>query len=157
MLPDIRDYDALVRAFRWQIPPRYNIGVDVCDRWATAEPTRPAIVEVNDRWETRVVNYGELRDASNRLANALKRRGIRRGDRVAILLPQSMHVATAHIAIYKLGAVALPVAALFGADALSYRFGNAGVSALITNAAGVAKLRNVAELLPKLETVLSAD
>jgi acetyl-CoA synthetase len=157
MLPDIRDYDALIRAFRWQIPPRYNIGVDVCDRWATAEPARPAIVEVNDRWETCVVSYGELRDASNRLANALKRRGIRRGDRVAILLPQSMHVAAAHIAIYKLGAVALPVAALFGADALSYRFGNAGVSALITNAAGVTKLRDIAEPLPKLEIVLSAD
>ena len=157
MLPDIRDYNALIRAFRWQIPPRYNIGVDVCDRWATAEPARPAILEVNDRWETRVVSYGELRDASNRLANALKRRGIRRGDRVAILLPQSMYVAAGHIAIYKLGAVALPVAALFGADALSYRFGNAGVSALITNAAGVAKLRSIAEPLPKLETVLSAD
>jgi acetyl-CoA synthetase len=157
MLPDIRDYDALMRAFRWQIPARYNIGVDVCDRWATAEPARPAILEVNGRWETRVVSYGELRDVSNRLANALARRGIRRGDRVAILLPQSMHVAAAHIAIYKLGAVALPVAALFGADALSYRFNNAGVTALITNAAGVTKLRSIAEPLPQLQTVLSAD
>ncbi len=157
MLPDIRDYDGLMRAFRWQIPARYNIGVDVCDRWAAAEPGRPAIIEVNARWESRVVSYGELRDASNRLANALGRRGIRRGDRVAILLPQSTHVAAAHIAIYKLGAVALPVAALFGADALSYRFTNAGVTALVTNAAGVAKLRSIAEPLPQLATVLSVD
>ena len=51
-----------------------------------------------------------LRETSNRLANALRAHGIARGDRVAILLPQAPEVAAAHIAIYKLGAVALPLA-----------------------------------------------
>ena len=79
---------------------------------------------------------GWLRDTSNRLANALRAHGIGRGDRVSILLPQSPEVAAIHIAIYKLGAVALPLAVLFGVDALSYRLENSGAKALITNAMG---------------------
>ena len=43
MLPQIRDYDKLVAAFRWQIPARYNIGIDACDKWATNEPDRVAL------------------------------------------------------------------------------------------------------------------
>ena len=46
MLPELRDYDRLYAAFRWQIPERYNIGVDVCDRWAAADPSRIAIIDV---------------------------------------------------------------------------------------------------------------
>ena len=67
------------------------------------------------------VTYGALRESSNRLANVLAARGIGRGERVAILLPQQPAVAVSHIAIYKLGAVALPLAMLFGAEAIAYR------------------------------------
>ena len=67
------------------------------------------------------MSYGWLRETSNRLANVLAARGIRRGDRVAILLPQAPAVAAAHVAIYKLGAIALPLAMLFGVEAISYR------------------------------------
>ena len=76
------------------------------------------------------ISYGALRDTSNRLANVLRAHGVNRGDRVAILLPQMPEVAAAHIAIYKLGAVALPIAVLFGPDALSYRLQNSGAKAL---------------------------
>src|SRR5690606_7367366 len=114
MLPDIRDYEALVAGFRWHIPARYNIGVDCCDRWAAAEPGRPAIIEVSRDGRVETLTYDGLRRCSNRLANALARRGVAAGDRVAILLPQSRQVAIAHMAIYKLGAIALPLAVLFG-------------------------------------------
>ena len=67
------------------------------------------------------VSYGWLRETSNRLANALAAHGVGRGDRVAILLPQAPEVAAIHIAIYKLGAIALPLAMLFGVEAISYR------------------------------------
>src|SRR5919107_1884488 len=85
MLPDIRDYDRLVAAFRWEIPERYNIGVDVCDRWAAAEPERPAILEVAPGGEVTVTTYGALRECSNRLANVLRARGVGPGDRGAAL------------------------------------------------------------------------
>ena len=152
VLPAARDYDALCRDFRWQVPASYNIGVDVCDRWAGRDPGRVAILHAGADGTVEEVRYGALRETSNRLANVLGARGIGRGDRVAILLPQSPVVAASHIAIYKLGAVALPLALLFGVEAISYRLKDAGARALITNAQGLAKL---GETRP--EFVLSVD
>ena len=103
------------------------------------------------------ITFGCLRETSNRLANVLRAQGIARGDRVAILLPQAPEVAAAHIAIYKLGAVALPIAVLFGPDALSYRLQNSGAKALLTNAQGLAKLDAIRGEVPDLACVLSLD
>jgi acetyl-CoA synthetase len=98
-----------------------------------------------------------LRESSNRLANALAGHGIGRGDRVAILLPQAPAVAASHIAIYKLGAIALPLAILFGNEAISYRLKDSGARVLITNAQGLEKLAGGRAALPDLELVLSID
>src|SRR5437588_4708285 len=157
MLPPIHDYDALYREFQWPKLARYNIGVDVCDRWAAAEPDRLAIIHVRADGGTEEISYGALRDSSNRLANTLRAYGVKRGDRVAILLPQAPEAAVAHIATYKLGAIALPLAILFGVDALSYRLQNAGVKAVITNTQGLGKLAQIRHELPQLSLVLSID
>ena len=157
MLPDSRDYDELRRNFRWQVPARFNIGVDVCDRWAAREPDRLAILHVRPDGRAEEVSYGALCETSNRLANALRAHGIVRGDRVAILLPQTPEVAAAHIAIYKLAAIALPLAILFGIDALSYRLQNSGTKAVLTNAQGLARLAEIRDDLPELRLVLSID
>ena len=101
MLPDIRDYERLRAAFRWRVPERYNIGVDCCDRWAAVDPGKVAILEVQPDWSVVPVSYGELRAQSNRLANALRKRGVGEGDRVAILLPQGRLVPIAHMAAYR--------------------------------------------------------
>jgi acetyl-CoA synthetase len=157
VLPAASDYDALCRAFRWQVPAQYNIGVDVCDRWAKAEPGRIALFHVDAHGAVEEISYGALRESSNRLANALAGHGIGRGDRVAILLPQGPAVAAAHIAIYKLGAIALPLAILFGNEAISYRLQDSGARALITNAQGLEKLGGVRAAMPELRLVLSID
>ena len=104
MLPQSRSYEELYRQFRWQVPAQFNIGVEVCDRWAERDPGKLAIVAVSQDGRSQDVSYGWLRETSNRLANALSAHGIKRGDRVAILLPQAPEVAAIHIAIYKLGA-----------------------------------------------------
>src|SRR6185312_15362996 len=120
VLPSARDYETIYRQFRWQVPARYNIGVDVCDRWAAEDSGRLAILNVRSDGREDAITFGWLRETSNRLANVLRAHGVVRGDRVAIMLPQAPEVAAAHIAIYKLSAVALPIAILFGPDALSY-------------------------------------
>jgi acetyl-CoA synthetase len=161
MLPQSRSYDDLVRDFRWPVPAQFNIGVEVCDRWAGRDPGRLAIVAAGADGREQDVSYGWLRETSNRLANALAAHGVVRGDRVAILLPQAPEVAAIHIAIYKLGAIALPLAALFGTDAVAYRLQNAGAKALITNGQGLAKLAEIsrghADSLADLQLVLSVD
>jgi acetyl-CoA synthetase len=150
-------YEALIRDFRWQIPARYNMAEAACDRWAAAEPDRVAILDHHGDGRTEAWSYGRLAEQSNRLANALRALGVARGDRVAILLPQSPETAVAHFAVYKLAAVALPLAALFGVEALVYRLANAGVTAIVTNAAGLAKLAEIRADLPGLRAVLSVD
>src|SRR5262249_50719162 len=157
VLPRVKDYNSLYHQFRWPVPARYNIGVDVCDRWANKEPDRLAILHVRPDGRDDQVTYGWLRETSNRLANALRAHGIALGDRVAILLPQSPEVAAIHIAIYKLGAVALPLAMLFGTDALSYRLQNSGAAALITNGPGAERIAEIRNGLPELKLVLSLD
>ena len=157
VLPRVKDYDSLYRQFRWQVPVRYNIGVDVCDRWAEKEPDRLAILHARTDGRDEQITYGWLREKSNRLANVLRAQGVARGDRVAILLPQSPEVAAIHIAIYKLAAVALPLAVLFGTDALSYRLQNSGANALITNARGAQRIAEIRKDLHTLKLVLSLD
>ncbi len=155
VLPATRDYDALYRSFQWRLPAHFNIGIDACDRWAAIAPGRTAILDVGADGVAEEIGYGALRERSNRLANVLAARGLGRGDRVAILLPQSPAVAVSHIAIYKLGAVALPLAMLFGVDAIAYRLKDSGARALITNALGLAKLAHDAR--STLDLVLSID
>jgi acetyl-CoA synthetase len=161
MLPQSRSYDELYGQFRWHVPARFNIGVEVCDRWAEHDPGRLALVAVSPDGRSHDVNYGWLRETSNRLANVLTAHGIKRGDRVAILLPQSPDVVAIHVAIYKLGAIALPLAILFGTDAVAYRLQNAGAKALLTNAQGVAKIAEIkrthGDALAGLDLMLSVD
>jgi len=156
LLPDIRDYNDLRRAFAWRIPSRFNIAAACVDAWAAREPDRPAILDATGGG-LHVTSYGEIAHRAGRLASALAARGVTRGDRVAILLPQSADVVSAHMAAYKLGAIVLPLAALFGVDALEYRLSDSGARAVITDAAGLAKLRAMTDRPPALEVIVSSD
>ena len=115
-------YDELRAGFRWTLPERLNLGVEVCER----QPRNAAAILVTDGRElTRRVTFSDLSDDSNRLANALRARGIGAGDRVGIALPQRPETAVAHIATYKLGAIAVPLSTRFGPDALAMRLDDA--------------------------------
>ncbi|MFZ9501751.1 MAG: AMP-binding protein [Beijerinckiaceae bacterium] len=156
MLPDLRDFDALASAFRWEVPEGFNIADMCCERWAARAPDRPAILDASGGGLV-TTTYGALKARSDALAAALAARGLRRGDRVAILLPQCEQTVSAHLAAYKLGCVALPLAALFGVDALEHRLRDAGARALVTDAAGLAKARALRAGLPELELLVSVD
>jgi acetyl-CoA synthetase len=157
MLERADSYEALYKNFRWAVPDRFNIGVAVSDRWAASEPERTALLEYRAEGEPGRMSFGELSRQSNALANALRAQDVGRGDRVALLLPQSFETVVAHVAIYKLGAIAVPLALLFGVEALEYRLQTAGVKAVVTNAKGVSKLKGIRGRLPGLELVVSTD
>ncbi len=157
MLERRDDYPSLYRDFRWRITPRFNIGTAVSDHWAAREPDRVALLDFRAEGEAETLTYGALAAKSNSFANGLRALGVRRGDRVALLLPQSFETVIAHVAIYKLGAIAVPLALLFGVEALEYRLQTAGVKAVVTNASGAAKLAKIASRLTDLEAVVSID
>jgi acetyl-CoA synthetase len=150
-------YEDLVASFSWDIPARFNIAIACADRWAASEPERIALIACDAGGVRRTTSYSALKALSDRLAHALYARGVGRGDRVALLLPQSVEVAVGHLAAYKLGAVAVPLAALFGSDALRYRLAMSGAKALITDAAGWSKAAELRADLPDLAVVLCID
>ena len=156
MLPSADNYDELRAKFAWRVPVRYNIGVDACDRWAD-DPDRIALIHNRADGAVRRYSFLELKRLSNRLANTLAAQGITRGDRVGILLPQAPETAIAHLAAYKLGAIAVPLFTLFGPEALEFRLDNSGAAALVTDRAGLEKVEGLRERLPGLKVLLSID
>ncbi len=156
MLPSAGTYDELVRRFAWDIPARYNIGVDACDKWADGSG-RPALIHHTHDGGRRDYSFDELKALSNSLANALAGLGVARGDRVGVLLAQGPETAVAHLGILKLGAVSIPLFVLFGEEALEFRLSDSGARALITDRAGLAKIAAIRERLPELTTVVCID
>ena len=157
MLPEADSYQALIERFRWQIPARFNIARAVCHGWADADPQRLALVHVLPDGAIEEWSFDDIRRRANRLANALHGVGVQRGDRVAILLGQHPDTAVAHVAIYAIGAIAVPLFALFGPDALEFRLADSEARLIITDGQGAAKVESIRHLLPALQTVVSVD
>ena len=157
MLPVAPTVEDVMRRFKWIVPTVYNIAVDACHKWASHDPDRPAILHVHRDGSVDGWSFGRLSKAANRLSNVLTARGIGRGDRVAILLPQSPETAFGHIAIYAMGAVALPLADVFGVEALMHRLTDSGARAVVTNRVGAAKIAEIRDALPALEAVFSVE
>jgi acetyl-CoA synthetase len=148
-------YGALVAGFRWDIPARLNMAAQVCDSWAEAEPDRVAILDLSGEGP-RDVRYGALRAMADGLAHVLLARGVRRGDRVGVLRSQGGWCAAAHIAIWKIGAISIPLFKLFKQDALTSRVGDAGAKVVVTDAEGAAMLSalsGVTALIPDAEVL----
>jgi len=157
MLPISDTYDNLRRDFRWQIPDKFNIGAAVSDAWAKRDPDRICLQHFSPDGAHLSLTYGAFSAQSSAFARGLLHQGVRPGDRVAILLPQSFETAIAHAGIYKLGAIALPLALLFGVEALEYRLRDAGAVAVVTNRFGYEKIAAIRRQLPDLKTVVLVD
>lgn len=127
-------YHDVYAAHRWQVPTRYNIGFDICDRIAASHAHATAMVWEDFEGHDHTITYGWLRERSNRLANGLVALGLQRGDRVAVLLGQRPETAVAHVAILKAGFVTVPLFTAFAEAALAQRIAHAGVRVLITDA-----------------------
>jgi len=148
-------YDELHAGFRWQVPARFNIAEVCCTRWARATPEAIAIRYQREDGSRRDYSYAELDRAADRLAAALRSLGVERGDRVAIVMPQRFETAVAHIALYRLGAVAMPLSMLFGPDALEYRINDSGARLALVDETGIDNVLEARPLCPQLATLVA--
>ncbi|MFS2153177.1 AMP-binding protein [Rhizobium sp. Rhizsp42] len=156
-LPPRARYDDLYRDFAWTIPEHFNIGRVCSDDWAAREPERICLQHFSPDGDHLSLSYGVLAARSASLANGLVAQGLAKGDRVALLLPQSFETVIAHMAIYKMGAIAVPLALLFGVEALEYRLKTSGAAAVVTNGFGFERVHEIRDRLPDLKTVISVD
>jgi acetyl-CoA synthetase len=146
-------YDELYRGFRWDVPERYNMARACCGNWAP-DRGRFALYWEDESGAMAAYTYWDLQQAANRLSNALAALGVKRGDRVAIILPQRPETAIAYIAVFQMGAIALPLSHLFGPDALEYRMEHAEASVAIVEPATIANLWAIRERLTHLRHVI---
>jgi acetyl-CoA synthetase len=129
---ELSGYDEMRAAHRWEVPERYNIAQDVCDKH---ERGRLAMVWEDWRGNERRVTFGELQDLSGRFANVLEATGVERGDRVATLLPSLPETAAVFIGTYKRGAILLSMSVLYGDEGIEHRLRDSGAKAVVTDAA----------------------
>ena len=156
MLTHGSTYQDVCRAFQWRIPEYYNIGVDTCDKHAGSN-VRPALIYEKPDGTVEKYSFRDLKNASNRFANALAAAGLRLGDRVAILLPQSPEAAIAHMATYKTGGIAIPLFTLFGPEALEYRLGNSEAKYIVTDKANLHKIFEIRGSLTYLKEIFVTE
>lgn len=146
-------YEQIRQAFRWNVPDRFNIAVAACDRHAGPD-NRTALLSLDQRGTVTEFGFRDLMRLSSRFANVLTGLGAKAGDRIAVLLPQCPETAIAHLAAYRMGAIAVPLFTQFGPDALSYRLGDSGARFLVTDAASAEKVDSIRHDLPALEHVI---
>jgi acetyl-CoA synthetase len=148
-------YEQLYNGFRWKVPKHFNIAEACCTRWARETPDAIAVHYEHENGETLSCSYASLQAQANRLSHALQRLGVQQGDRVAIVMPQRVETAVAHMAIYQLGAVAMPLSMLFGPDALAYRLQNSEARLAIVDEGGIENLLAARADCPDLQTVVA--
>jgi acetyl-CoA synthetase len=148
-------YDAIYREFRWLVPQQLNIAEQCCARWARQTPQAVAVRYEHEDGSSASFTYADLQQSANRLAGALQRLGVVRGDRVAIVMPQRFETAVANMAVFKLGAIAMPLSMLFGPDALQYRLQDSGARVAIVDESAITNLLAARSETPWLDSVIA--
>ncbi len=150
-------YDELYRTFRWEVPARFNIAQAICDRHAAATPDAPALIHETGDGSVNAWSFARIKESADRLANALAALGVTRGTIVAIQLSQCPENLITHVAAHKLGAVAMPLFALFGPDAVRFRLEDSGAAVLVTATDNMARVAAGLTDVPTLNHIISID
>jgi len=133
----IASYEQACAEHRWEVPARYNIAADVCDRHPRE---KLAMIHEDFEGQVRRVSWGELQDASNRFANVLVAHGVQPGDRVAMLLPPTPETAAAFFGTWKAGAILLSMSVLYADGGIRHRVTDSQPKVLLTNAANADRI-----------------
>jgi len=142
MAPNMTDYAETVRTFRWNVPETFNFGADVVDHFARTADA-PALIWANAAGEERRFSFSDMSRRTNRFASALAARGVRKGDRVLVMLPRIPEWQVAMVGCLKLGAVPIPSIEMLTAKDIAYRVRHAGVRAIIARAEHAEKFSDV--------------
>ncbi len=147
------DYRTIADGFAWDVPERMNIAAEVFDRWST-DSRRIALYVERPDGRRDIWSYRELVRLAKRYANFLVSLGLERGDRISLVMPQGAELAALHLAVYSIGAVVLPMSALYGPDSYRHILGDSGARAIIVAESYADAIRSVRPELPDLETVI---
>jgi acetyl-CoA synthetase len=131
-------YEELREAHTWDVPERYNIAQDVCDKHP-----RDKLAMVWERFDgvRRDLTWGELQDLANQAAHVLGQHGVDPGERVAVVLPPTPETAAVFFGAWKRGAILLSMSVLYGDDGIAHRLRDSRPRVLVTNRANADRFR----------------
>ena len=154
-------YASLHQGFHWQVDTHFNIAAVCCGRWARAAaidldaPEKIAIQAINTWTSSTFHSFLALQTAADATSHQLRALGVQRGDRVAIVMPQRFETAAAYMAVFQMGAVAVPLSMLFGPEALAFRLHDSGAVVAIADESTLAAVQSVRSDCPALRTLVA--
>ncbi|MBN9395088.1 MAG: acetate--CoA ligase [Candidatus Melainabacteria bacterium] len=161
---NLPEYENFYNTFSWQdaqkeisyfFGGKVNAAYNAVDRHLhNGRRNKVALYSVDARGHLEKYTFQEIYEAANRLGNALKSLGVKRGDRVFVFLPRIFELYVSTIAIAKIGAIAGPLFSAFGPDALRDRLHNSEATIVITNTDLKDKIDAIRRDLPDLEHVI---
>jgi acetyl-CoA synthetase len=157
----VDNYAELHQNFAWQVPEYFNMAEVCCNRWARASgdssnaTKKVAVCAHQPGASATFYTYFELKKAADALSHVLAGLGVQRGDRVAIVMPQRFETAVAYMAVFQMGAVAMPLSMLFGPEALEYRLQDSAAVVAIADDSSMASVQQVRASCPALRTVVA--
>jgi len=145
-----KDYDTLYKEFKWEVPKYYNFGFEVVDRWAE-DRTKLALVSIHaDGEKASYHTFYDLKVLSDRFANVLLDLGIKKGDRVLVMLESIPQWYVVMIAMFKLGVIPMPGTVLLTSKDIKYRINRAEANMVITDVNHVGRVERIADECPTL-------
>ena len=149
-------YDVARDEFSWAFPDDYNAATDLLRKHERAAD-RTALSQLAADGTREEYTFADLDRRSNRVANALRARGVGRGDRVAVFVPQKPANVLTHLACWKLGTVSLPLSVLFGEEALRFRLRDSDSTVVVADESVLDTVAAAAPDCPDLTHVLTVD
>jgi acetyl-CoA synthetase len=159
--PSLQDHYAAIHGqFRWRVPKYFNMAEVCARRWADNPDTmkniaiRAHFMPAKGANRSQFMTYQQLAEQANQFSHALVKQGVKRGDKVAIVLPQRFETAVAYMAVLQMGAVAVPLSMLFGPEALQYRLQDSDTVAAIVDESTASSVLTVRSQCPALHSVI---
>ncbi|GHU71468.1 acetyl-CoA synthetase [Clostridia bacterium] len=146
---DFLNYEDFYKNFKVKKPAGFNFAYDVVDRLGREEPDKLALLWCNPAGDEKRITFGEMSKLSNRAANMLRERGVKRGDRVLLILKRHHEFWPVLMALHKLGAVGIPATHLLTKKDVVYRVQHAKITAVVCTSDGIIAA-NVEAALPEI-------
>ena len=139
-------YEEWVKNFVWDVPEYYSIA-DVVDEHAK-DRSKVAIYFEDAEGRKEKVTYWELRDESNRFGNFLRGLGMKKGDRIMVILPRLPEVFASQLGSFKIGAIVVPCPDMLRAKDIEYRANNCQAKTIIASIASTEEVEKVRDKIP---------
>lgn len=143
------DYDAAVRGFRWPSMETFNWGFDYLDVIAEGN-TRPALIVVEEDGTKEVRSFREISEGSNRVASLFRTLGMKRGDRLLLMLGNEVALWETFVACMKLGVVVIPATTLLAPEDIRDRFDRGRVTHVVASAGSTSKFAAISQSFTRI-------